>query len=257
MAESPVLLILALLYDLRGAERVLRERLPRPVAQQAQLLRGNTVGSVGFGRIARGVAERLSPWGVRLLAHSRHLTSGPTVGPAGCEVRRVSLDELLLTSDVVSLHATVSPGAAPLIGARELALMKPSAVLINTARGALIDETALVAALKHRAIKSAALDTFVTEPLPGDHPLRSLDNVILTPHMIVHTREVYEAILPPCSLTLSACWRISLHAIAATLRPSRPGERAIRRRSEPTGGRVENSDAARAAHRSTRSWDTA
>jgi phosphoglycerate dehydrogenase-like enzyme len=113
-------------------------------------------------------------------AWSQNLTSE---GAADAGATYVTKDELFSTSDVLSVHMKLSPRSTGLIGANELALMKPTALLVNTSRGPIIDETALIEALRSRAIGAAGLDVFDTEPLPADHPLRTLDNVVATPHI--------------------------------------------------------------------------
>lgn len=192
MAESTVLLMLALLYDLHGTERVLRENLPRPARMKARMLMGKTVGLVGLGRIGRGVVERLQGWNVRVLVFDPYVSRDAL--PAGAEP--AELDALLASSDIVSVHTTLTDETRHMIDARTLALMKPTAYLVNTARGGMIDEAALKTALAERRIAGAALDAFESEPLPSDHPLRGLDNVILTPHMVGHTQEIFDAIPP-------------------------------------------------------------
>jgi D-3-phosphoglycerate dehydrogenase len=159
------------------------------------MLRGKTVGLVGLGRIARGVVQRLAGWDVQVVACDPYVAQA--AAPAG--VRMVALDELLRESDVVSVHTTLTPETRHLIGARELSLMKPTAFFINTARGGMVDEAALYEALAAGRLAGAALDAFELEPLPLDSPLRSLPNVILTPHMIGHTREIFDAI-PPAAI---------------------------------------------------------
>jgi D-3-phosphoglycerate dehydrogenase len=101
------------------------------------------------------------------------------------------LDTLLRSSDVVAVLVSITPGSRGMLGERELALMKPSAYLVNTSRGEALDEGALYRALKEKRIAGAALDSFTVEPLPDDSPLRGLDNVILTPHMVGHTQDVF------------------------------------------------------------------
>jgi phosphoglycerate dehydrogenase-like enzyme len=109
-------------------------------------------------------------------------------------MQRVELDALMRTSDVVVVLASLNPDTRGLIGAERLRLMKPTAILVNTARGAIVDEAALAAALHNRAIAGAALDCFATEPLPAGSPLRGLPNAILTPHMIGHTIEAHHSL---------------------------------------------------------------
>jgi D-3-phosphoglycerate dehydrogenase len=187
MAEATILLMLALLYDLRGSEQILRRDLPRPTSlMPGRMLAGRTVGLVGFGRIARVVADNLASWNVALQTFTRSADPAPI--PA--HVKRVSLDELMATSDIVSIHATHNAESVGLIGERQLRLMNRSAFLVNTARGSIVDEKALIRALLERRIAGAALDTFEIEPLPADSPLRGLDNVILTPHLIGHTQDL-------------------------------------------------------------------
>lgn len=149
-------------------------------------LETRTIGIVGFGEIGRAVARKLRGFSVRVIAHDPFVPD-PSIEKVG--VGPVDLDELLQTSDFVTLHARPTPGQPPLIGARELGLMKPTAVLINTARAALIDNGALYEALRERRIGGAALDVHDREPLGKDHPFLGLDNVTLTPHLASSTRD--------------------------------------------------------------------
>lgn len=150
-------------------------------------LSGLTVGLVGFGAVAQVLAKRLSGFEVRLLAYDPFIPA-EEIRAAGIEP--VDLDTLLRESDVVSLQARMSPATRGMIGQRELALMKPTAYLINTARAGLVDEAALVAALRGHGIKGAGLDVYEQEPLPADHPLCKLDNVTLAAHQAGATRNV-------------------------------------------------------------------
>jgi phosphoglycerate dehydrogenase-like enzyme len=150
-------------------------------------IHGKTLGIVGCGRIGRAVARRAAGFGMRVLGHDPH-----AVAPAGIEM--VPLDTVLAASDFVSLHAALTPGSRGLIGARELSLMKDSAYLINTARGALVDEQALVAALESRAIAGAALDAFAAEPLPAESPLRRCPHLLITPHQAFNSVETGEQV---------------------------------------------------------------
>ena len=151
-------------------------------------LAGKTVGLIGFGQIGRMVARRLEPFGIELLAHDP-FQSIEAIEACGC--RCAMLDDLLRKSDVVSLHARRDPGAPPLIGGRELELMKPTACLINTARAYLVDSDALIEALSQGRVGSAALDVFENEPIDADSPWLRLDNVTLTPHLAGSTREAF------------------------------------------------------------------
>jgi phosphoglycerate dehydrogenase-like enzyme len=190
MAEATILLILASLYDLHGSEAVLRNATWRPEKSRAFLLRDKTVGLIGYGKIAQSMTLRLAGWGVRLQAWSRRVD--PDAAPA---VTWVSLEDLLSTSDVVCVLLGLNAGTRGLLDASRLRLMKPTVVLVNTARGGIIDETALVDLARERTAMRIALDTFAIEPLPPDSPLRDLPNTILTPHMLGHTVEGH-AVLP-------------------------------------------------------------
>jgi phosphoglycerate dehydrogenase-like enzyme len=188
MAEATILLILASLYDLHGSEAVLRGAVWRPEKSRAFLLRDKTVGLIGYGKIAQSMTVRLAGWGVRLQAWSRRVDPDAAV-------TWVSLDDLLGTSDVVCVLLGLNDGTRDLLNASRLQLMKPTVVLVNTARGGIIDETALVELARQRPAMRIAMDTFATEPLPANSPLRGLPNTILTPHMLGHTVEGH-AVLP-------------------------------------------------------------
>lgn len=164
----------------RGVVRLDREvrvgnwqfRVAAPITRLA----GQTLGIVGLGRIGLMLAEKLRPFGLTILATDPYRKDWPDW------VRRVSLDELLESSDIVSVHCPLTAETRHLIGAAALRKMKRSAVLVNTARGGVVDTGALVQILYERRIAGAALDVQEIEPMPADHPLARLDNVILTPH---------------------------------------------------------------------------
>ena len=139
-----------------------------------------TLGLVGLGRIGREMATVGKAFGMNVVAWSQNMTAEAA---AACGARLVTKDELFGVSDVVSLHLVLSERSRHTVGARELALMKPSAYLINTSRGPLVDEAALVAALQARRIAGAGIDVFEREPVEQGHPLLVLDNVVLTPHL--------------------------------------------------------------------------
>ncbi len=143
-------------------------------------LYGRTLGVVGFGEIGRCVAGYAAAFGMKVLAWSQNLTLRDVEGSNAECVSKATLFE---RSDFVTIHYRLSDRSTGLVGRDELARMKRSAVMINTSRGALLDEAALIAALKAGQIAGAALDVFTTEPLPIDHPLRALPQVILSPHI--------------------------------------------------------------------------
>ncbi|RNE59276.1 NAD(P)-dependent oxidoreductase [Cryobacterium tepidiphilum] len=141
-------------------------------------LSGRTLGILGYGRHGVNVARIAKAFGMKVLAWQR------TPGQEGtADVQRVGLDELLAESDVLSIHLKLTDESRGLLDAEKLARMKPGSVLVNTARGAIVDEEALIEALKSGPMSAAALDVFAHEPLAEDSPLRSLPNVVLTPHI--------------------------------------------------------------------------
>ncbi|MBM1817724.1 2-hydroxyacid dehydrogenase [Pseudosulfitobacter pseudonitzschiae] len=150
---------------------------PAALISGARDLNGMTVGLVGYGAIGQEVARRLSGFGCPVLYHRR---SGPI---AGSTARHATLDEIFSTCDVVSLHAPLTDSTRHLVGAAQLAQMKPGAFLINTSRGGLVDEAALTTALQSGAIAGAGLDVFAQEPVNPDNPLLALDNVVALPHI--------------------------------------------------------------------------
>ena len=155
-------------------------------------LRGRTLGIVGLGRIGRALVKLLQGFGM-----NPPLAFDPQLSPADAEAAGVSLvplDELLARSDFVSVHCPLTEQTRGLIGAKELARMKPDAVLINTARGGIVDEDALYEALKAGRIAGAGIDCFADEPVTRPHRLGELDNVLLAPHSIAWTRELFRDI---------------------------------------------------------------
>jgi phosphoglycerate dehydrogenase-like enzyme len=151
-------------------------------------LAGRTIGIVGLGRIGQRVAQIAAAFGMSSIAWSENLTS-ERAAEAGA--RLVAKDELFRTADVVTIHLVLGERTHGLIGRRELALMKPTAYLVNTARGPIVDERALVEALEAGSIAGAALDVFDQEPLPLDHALRTLPNTVITPHIGYVGRDAY------------------------------------------------------------------
>ena len=153
-------------------------------------LDGLTLGILGLGKLGTRTAGIAKAFGMKVIAWSQNLT------PEQCEaagVGYVSKEELFRQADLVTIHLVLSPRSRGLVGAKEIGLMKPSAFLINTSRGPIIDEAAMLAALREQKIAGAGLDVFDVEPLPTDHPLRKMDNVVLTPHLGYVTMQNYRA----------------------------------------------------------------
>jgi phosphoglycerate dehydrogenase-like enzyme len=152
-------------------------------------LDGKTLGVVGLGKLGTRVATIAKAFGMNVIAWSQNLT------PEKCAeagVTYASKADLFRTADIVSIHLMLSDRSRGLIGAKDLALMKPTAYLINTARAAIVDQTALLTILNERRIAGAGIDVFETEPLPLDNPLRTLDNVVITPHLGYVGVQAYE-----------------------------------------------------------------
>ena len=152
-------------------------------------LAGATLGVLGLGRLGERVARIGAAFGMDVVAWSQNLTAARAdeVG-----VRLLARDQLLATADVVTIHLQLSDRTRAMIGRSELALMKPTAVLVNTSRGPIVDEAALVDTLRDGGIAGAGLDVFGQEPLPADHPLRTLPRAVLTPHLGYVTEATYE-----------------------------------------------------------------
>lgn len=178
VADHTAASILALLRKLPALDASVRKGdwaavgISKPLKSFAE----TTIGFLGFGRIAQEVAARLAPFGFHFLAHDPYFTGSFP------RLTLTDLPGLLAGSDALTLHAPATKETTGIINAANLARMKPSAVLVNTARGDLIDETALAAALTAGTIAGAALDVFLTEPLPADNPLRAAPNLLLGPH---------------------------------------------------------------------------
>jgi phosphoglycerate dehydrogenase-like enzyme len=151
-------------------------------------LHGKTLGLLGLGKIGGMVARVGAAFGMNLIAWSQNLTEARA---AECGARRVSKEELCREADILTIHTVLSDRTRGVLGAAELALMKPTARLINTSRGPIVDEDALLETLRAGRIAGAGLDVFGVEPLAPGHPLLGLDNVVITPHLGYVTEEVY------------------------------------------------------------------
>ena len=167
------------------------------------ILAGKTLGLLGLGRIGKRMAEYAKVFGMEVIAWSQNLRAEAA---AEVGVQRVEKDALFARADVLSIHLVLSDRTRGLVGARELQLMRPTAYLINTSRGPIVEEAALIEALQSRRIAGAGIDVYDGEPPPVDHPFRTMDNVTATPHLGYVTRE-----------TLHAFYSDSIEAVAAFL----------------------------------------
>jgi phosphoglycerate dehydrogenase-like enzyme len=185
-AELAIGLMIALMRRIPTVDRALKVgEWPTPMTH---VLRAKTLGIVGLGYVGRHVAKIANAFEMRVLAWGPRL-SADAAAAVGAE--SADLDSLMRVSDIVSIHATLGADSRGLIDARRLGLMKPSAYLINTARGPIVEEDALCRALETGRISGAGLDVFDEEPLPPDHRIRKMPNVVLTPHLGWPTDEMY------------------------------------------------------------------
>jgi D-3-phosphoglycerate dehydrogenase len=166
-------------------------RLHAGAAWQSTLgpdLEGMTLGILGLGKLGTRTAAIAQAFGMKVIAWSQNLTPEKC---AAAGVGHVGKDDLFRQSDFITIHVVLSPRTRGLVGARELALMKPTAYLINTSRGPIVDEAALLAVLSENRVAGAGLDVFDVEPLPLDHPFRKMNNVVITPHLGYVSRQNY------------------------------------------------------------------
>lgn len=203
VAEATLLLMLGALRRAAQVDRTTRAgdgwALQTALQDECGEVAGRTVGLIGFGAVAQRLAPVLSAMGARVLYVSR--TPKPDV-----EGERVPLERLLAESDVVSLHLPITPETEHVIDAAAIARMKPGVVIVNTARGGLIDEPELVAALRDGRIAAAGLDVYEAEPAPATNPLFAMDNVVVAPHLAWLTRETIERSL---AVALENCRRLA------------------------------------------------
>lgn len=186
VAEAAIMLALMLLKRVKHNEAKLRRGAWAVREDRGEFLFGKTVGIVGLGRVGSRVAERLAGWDVRLLSTDPYV---PAARARELGVTLVDLSTLLAEADVVTLHPALTAETRGLIGDKALRSMKPTAVLVNTARGEVVDEEAVARALQEGWIAGAAVDAFVREPLPERHPYREVDpeRLVLTPHNVSHS----------------------------------------------------------------------
>jgi phosphoglycerate dehydrogenase-like enzyme len=196
VAEHTMLLILAVYRRLIASHRgVLQGRWPQSELYDRGVfeLSGKTVGLIGFGDIGQTVARLLTGFGTRTLYYRRSRL--PVAQETALHATYATLDQLLATSDIVSLHVPLAPDTYHLLGRRELKLMRSSAIVVNVARGNVVDEAELIAALTDGRLAGAGLDVMEQEPLPAQHPFLSMDNVVLTPHLGGASREAVRRVI--------------------------------------------------------------
>ena len=204
VAEHVVLLILAIYRRLLEAEQSMRDGqwLQWELRSGSFELAGKTVGLVGMGRIGRQLAKRLQGFDTETIYFD------PVRSPEDVErsfsISHVGFNELLARADIVSLHLPLLPETRNLIDANAIARMKNTAILVNTARGGLVDQAALIDALKEGRIGGAGLDVFTPEPLPEDSPLRSMPNAVLTPHIAAGTEDALRTKMDACFANIVA-----------------------------------------------------
>ena len=193
VSDHALAMLLSLARDLRGFDEAVRRGAWAAAAGRNEIRRlsGRTLGLVGFGRIARRLCEKVRPLSLQVLTFDPYVSAAAS---ADLNARSVCLAELLERSDFVSLHAPLTPETHHLLGAEEIALMRPGAFLINVSRGGLVDQAALARALRHGTLAGAALDVMESEPPMPDDPILAAPNVLLTPHSAHYSIESFDAV---------------------------------------------------------------
>lgn len=192
VSEHTVMVMLMLLKKIRYIENSLKQGKWRDRDSFTAILARKTIGIIGLGRVGKEVARRLSTWNVRILTFDPYVKEEDA---KAMNIEMCSLDDLLKQSDFVTIHVQVTPETRGMIGARELSLMKPTAVIINTARGDVINEKEMTEALKQRVIAGAALDVLNPDPPSSDNELLKMENVLVTPHVAGWNEEVMSAMI--------------------------------------------------------------
>ena len=177
-SELTLALMMACAWNLAAADALIRKG--GWAFQPGVPLRGKVLGIVGYGNIGKPVGSYGKALGMKVLGWSRSLTDAKAEADG---ISKADLETLLRTADVVTVHLPLTPETTGMLGAKQIAWMKPGAMLINTARAAIVDQPAMIAALRSRQLAMAGLDVFDQEPLPRDHPLLALPNVVMTPHI--------------------------------------------------------------------------
>jgi len=190
VAEHAITLLLSVYKRLIPTDRTMREGRWRQGVSGFSIIEvaGKTLGLIGAGNIGRKVARRLAAFETSVIYYD--VVPAPDI-EKDLGARRVSLEEVIREADIITLHLPLMPKTRGLIGRKEFGMMKPTTVLLNTSRGPVVDEEALIEALREKRIAGAGLDVFREEPLAGDSPLVQLDNVVLTPHVGGHSYEAW------------------------------------------------------------------
>ncbi len=187
VSDHAVSLMLSLIRGLNQFDRALRSGIwDYTVAKPLFRIKGKTLGLLSLGQIPQRVAKKMSGFGVKIIAHDPFVDS-KTANMLGVEL--VDEETLYRNSDYLSLHVPLTDKTKGMIGSEQLELMKPTAILVNTARGPVVDQDALIDALKTKKIAAAGIDVFETEPIGPDHPFLSMSNVVLTPHCAWYSEE--------------------------------------------------------------------
>jgi D-3-phosphoglycerate dehydrogenase len=190
-AELTMALLLALARKVPGADKSMKAGEWDKKSFTGTELYGKTLGLIGAGRIGGEVARRARGFGMRVLVHDPFLNAERA---RSLDVETASIDEVIQQADVISAHVPLTDATKNLVGATQIARMKKGVLLLNVARGGVVDESALLEALKSGQVAGAALDVFEMEPLPADHPFRTLPNVVLTPHLGASTSEAQHSV---------------------------------------------------------------
>ena len=197
VSDHVMALLLALARKVPLSNKLVQSgRWEMPAVVPLRRLAGQVLGLVGFGNIPRALAPKAAAFGLEIIAHDPYVAREVF---AACGVEAVSFESLLARADFISMHAPLTPATRGLLGAAAFAQMKRGTMIVNTARGPLIDEAALLAALDSGALGGAALDVVASEPLPKDSPLLGRDNLILSPHTAFYSVEALEELQTKCA----------------------------------------------------------
>ena len=204
VAEHALALLLASIRRVARQDRWIREgRWDRTGARPARRMKGCTLGFIAFGKIPRALSERVAGFGMRLLGYDPYVSEESM---SACGVQKVELDDLLREADFISVHAPLTATTRHLLSDREFGMMKEGVFIVNTSRGAVIDEAALIEGLRSGRVWGAGLDVMEQEPLPLDSPLRAFDTVTLTPHVSANSEEsVAELYRSACEIAIDVC----------------------------------------------------